>query len=80
MNTLELKSYGGNADAAREAVLASFTCFLRRSREAAFDGAAVRVVSTADPTFVLNFGRADFSVAANFLETKHISQKLVTRF
>lgn len=45
----------------------ALTGFLRRSGEAAFDGATVRVVAAADAASVLRFAGADLSVAADFL-------------
>lgn len=51
-------------------IVCILTSFLWRPSESSFDGAAVRVVSTANATFVLQFVRSNFSVAANFLKTR----------
>lgn len=44
------------------------TGFLWCSGEASFHCTAVRVVSTTNTTFIFDFGRANLSVAANFLK------------
>lgn len=62
--------------AVQEVQYGVLTSFLRRSGEASFDSAAVRIVSTTNPTFVLDFVRANFSVTANFLETKKTTTQM----
>lgn len=54
------------------------TRFLWCSSKSSFDGATVRVVPTADATFVLHLVGADLSVAANFLKTEKTTTRMKT--
>lgn len=90
MNKLELRKHAGkngsnrscykinerilSADVVLVLVLWVLTRFLWCSGEGSFNSAAVRVVPATNATFVLNFDRANLSVAANFLETEKTSR------
>ncbi len=78
MNKLELRKIHKRILSADVLVLVPcvLTRFLWCSGEGSFNSAAVRVVPATNATFVLNFARANLSVAANFLETKKSSRKM----
>lgn len=55
-------------------ILRVFTGFLWGSGKGALHRPAVGVVTSADAAFVLDLGRANLSIAANFLKTRKTTE------